>query len=327
MPTVPGCQTERVSEHPDDGAGLQAVLARAAGEVYAVAPGAFVASRTDCRRRALADDTLAPADRKAAGRAIAALRKPTSAAWLVNGLVRTDPGLVERVAEVGGRLRRAQARLDASALRDLRSERDAVLDEAIRALPAVTEGVDGAPAVTDATRGEVRATLVAALSDASAMDAVSSGTLTRALSYSGLGEVDLSDAVGLTPTGVRLRVVPDSAGDDADGPSHGDGDGSEEGADEPAEETGPAEDPTDLRERERALEEAEDAVAEAGAAVKAARDEAKAARARVETLRADLREAIDADERAMAAVTDAVRARTEAERARQRAEDALADDA
>ena len=69
----------------------------------------------------------------------------------------------------------------------------------------------------------VAAMPVSALADTSASAAVSSGALTRSLSYSGFGEVDVADAVALTRTGRALSVVrggavtasvPDAATDD-----------------------------------------------------------------------------------------------------------------
>ena len=53
----------------------------------------------------------------------------------------------------------------------------------------------------------MRATAVAALADEGAGTAVSSGQLTRALSYSGFGEVDLSEAVARTASGAILTLV------------------------------------------------------------------------------------------------------------------------
>lgn len=297
-------------ESPSD---VEQVVADAAARLYAAVPGEFMAERRHLVAQAKGRDDIEAADRKAAATAIGALRKPTSSAWLINRLTRVDADLLARLVEVSSRLRRAQSRLDASALRDLRGDRDAVIEAVIDALPAAVEGLDGAPARSEATLGEVRATVVAAMADEAALDAVRSGALTRALSYSGFGEVDLSDAVALTPTGVRLQVLPD------------DGDGGDERDEDEATGTDAADDDTDTGTDalEQALEDAEEAVQRAGERVRAARAAAKESRTAVDRLRAELRTAIDTDEQAMAEVTDAVRARKEAERARQRAEDAL----
>lgn len=297
-----------------DSAPADTALAEAAAELYALTPGEFVAARTRWVRTVRGREDLDPAARKTAASAIGALRRPTGSAWLVNRLGRRRPDVVERLADLGARLRRAQSRLDASALRSLRENRETFLTDALAALTEAVEGVAGAPARSDAALAEVRATLVAALSDEAALDAVRSGALTRALSYSGLGEVDLSDAVGLTPTGVRLQVVPDTPGSGADERATDDdedrGDEDEAAASERAD-------------AEQTLAEAEATVQQAGEEVRVAREEARSARARVEELRAALREAVDADEQANRAVTEAVRRRRAAERARQDAEDVL----
>src|SRR5690606_3619287 len=55
---------------------------------------------------------------------------------------------------------------------------------------------------------EVRDTGIAALADEAAQEVVGSGTMTRALAYSGFGEVDLSEAAATTSTGVVLTSIP-----------------------------------------------------------------------------------------------------------------------
>jgi hypothetical protein len=58
----------------------------------------------------------------------------------------------------------------------------------------------------------VRDTAVAALASLQATEAVASGRLTRALAYSGFGEVDLVGAVARTATGVALGVIRGGGG-------------------------------------------------------------------------------------------------------------------
>ncbi|WP_132974511.1 hypothetical protein [Ornithinimicrobium sufpigmenti] len=143
--------------------------------------------------------------------AVAALRKPSVAAAAVNALVRAEDPVVDRLREVGTRMRHAQSALDAQGLAALRGERDAVLHDWVEA--ARTH----APAsLTPAVEAEVRDTAVAALADGAATDVVLSGTLTRALSYSGFGEVDVSDAVARTSTGVVLTRIEGGGGGDTD---------------------------------------------------------------------------------------------------------------
>lgn len=172
---------------------------RAAAQLYAVAPSAFTSTRTALARAATA------AGDAAAGKEIAALRKPSVAAWAINHLVRRRPELTARLRDVGERLRSAQTRLDAAALKELRLSREDLLDEVARA--AAEEAGDAGQRLSPTVLGEIRDSVVAALAGAEATDAVLSGTLTRSLSYSGFGEVDLGDAVARTSTGVRLAVI------------------------------------------------------------------------------------------------------------------------
>ena len=63
-----------------------------------------------------------------------------------------------------------------------------------------------------AAQQDVRATAIAALADERASAAVTSGQLTRALSYSGFGEVDLAEAVARTAGGAILTILPGGRG-------------------------------------------------------------------------------------------------------------------
>lgn len=114
---------------------------------------------------------------------VRALRRPTAAAAALNQVA--DDPVVAQLCELGEQLRDAQQRVDAAAIRDLSSERTAVLTRLLEAL--------GHPSGT--LREQVMATATAALADPAAAAALRSGRLTKALSYSGFGEVDLSDAV------------------------------------------------------------------------------------------------------------------------------------
>ncbi len=174
-----------------------------ADQLYAVAPSEFMPTRT-----ALAKAAKASGD-AAAAKEIAALRKPSVAAWAINHLLRRRPGAATRLRDVGERLRSAQTRLDAAALKEQRAGRDALLAEVAQAAAEEAEAVGQRLSV--AVLNEIHDTVVAALASTEATDAVLSGTLTRALSYSGFGEVDLGDAVARTRTGVRLAVIEGAA--------------------------------------------------------------------------------------------------------------------
>ncbi len=247
----------------------------AADQLYAAAPSAFMATRT-----ALAKAAKASGD-AAAAKEIAALRKPSVAAWAINHLLRQRPDVATRLREVGDRLRSAQTRLDAAALKEQRAGRDALLAEVAQAAAGEAEVVG--QRLSTAVLTEIHDTVVAALASAEATDAVLSGTLTRALSYSGFGEVDLGDAVARTSTGVRLAVI--------------------EGAAPAREAAQVARDRAEghlrmaARAREAAQARRDAAQQEATLAeerVGVLRDELSAAQAQAETARADLREADDA---------------------------------
>jgi hypothetical protein len=292
-------------------------LADATARLYAAAPEEFIPTRT-----------LLVAEAKAAGdtglaREIARLRKPTVAAWAVNLAVREHPAERRRLVEVGGELRGAQARLDAAALRDLRPQREDLLARfvAAAATTAARAGRPLAPAVLE----EVRGTFVAALASEEATAAVLSGTLARALAYSGLGEVDLTEAVARTTSGAVLTVVPGGAGG-TDAPAAGGGQQSErapDGVDEEDEALAVRARADRLREAESALAAADAGLAEAITRADDARQGALEARRRVHEVEAALAEARAEQRAAEEAVTEAVRARAAAQARRHTADQAL----
>ncbi|WP_298887228.1 hypothetical protein [uncultured Serinicoccus sp.] len=194
-------------------------LRAAVSAVYAAPPADFVATRKEwvARLRSQGSKDLA--------KEAAALRKPSVAAAAVNALVRAEDPAAGRLREVGTRLRHAQSAMDVSGLQELRGERDAVLAEWVAAARR------HAPVpLTAAGESEVRDTGVAALAGADATEVVLGGTLTRALAYSGFGEVDVADAVARTSTGVVLtRIEGGGAGDEAAPTGVGD-DARDEGA-------------------------------------------------------------------------------------------------
>ena len=176
-----------------------AVLAAALSSLYAVPPEEFMAERKRLVAAAKTDGDAAVA------KEIGALRKPSLAAWAVNLLAREAPDLVDGLADLGGRMRAAQGRLDTDTLTSLRPERDQLLEEVVRTTVRLVS--DAGRACSAAAQQDVRATAIAALADEQAMAAVASGQLARPLSYSGFGEVDLAEAVVRTTSGAILSVV------------------------------------------------------------------------------------------------------------------------
>ena len=244
---------------------------------------------------------------------IGTLRKPSLAAWAVNLMAREAPDLVDGLADLGGRMRAAQGRLDTATLTSLRPERDQLLEEVVRTTVQLV--ADAGRTCSAAAQQDVRATAIAALADEQAMAAVASGQLARTLSYSGFGEVDLAEAVVRTTSGAILSVVRGSGG--AERNARGD----REPGDEGGAATGDEPDGAQLR---AALEAAEKQLAVAEADVTRARERAEETRERLTVVERQLGKAREADERALEAVTDAVRARKAAEAARHTAQEALA---
>lgn len=192
-PTIVGTMGESLDDSSAD------VVADAARALYAVPLAEFVASR---KQLAATAKTEAGA---AAAKEILALRKPTLTAWAMNLVPRADASPLADVVGLGARMRAAQSQLDTATLTSVRGERDAALTAYIAAVVTGAEG-EGA-ALSPSARDEVRASAIAALADESASQALASGQLTRALSYSGFGEVDLSGAVGVTSSGSIMSVL------------------------------------------------------------------------------------------------------------------------
>ena len=180
-----------------------------AEELYGVPPQEFVDARTAARDRVKAAD-------KELAKAVAALPKPTTAAWVCNLLVRRRPAEVAQLRDLGELLRQAQATLSGDQLRQLGQQRNQVVAALAREARGLAhaEGQDVSTAVAE----QVESTLRAAVVDPDAGEALAAGRLTTALSYSGLGPVDLSGAVATPVRSGPARPAADakSASDTGD---------------------------------------------------------------------------------------------------------------
>jgi hypothetical protein len=153
-------------------------------ELYGLPLEQFVPERT-----ALSRELRKGGDRDRAGE-VAALKKPSVAAWAVNQLVRTQRKAVDELFEAGDALRSAQddvlaGRGDARSLRDaVQRERTAVdaLSKAARGLLS-SEGEE----LSETMIERVSDTLHAAALDDEARAQVSEGRLERELRHVGLG--------------------------------------------------------------------------------------------------------------------------------------------
>jgi hypothetical protein len=197
-----------------------AALLAVADELYGLGLPEFTPAR-DARAKALKKDDPDLSTR------VKSLRKPSTAAWVVNLLVRREAGQVGQVLDVGTALREAQANLAGEELRALTRQRrqlTAAVTARARAVAA-----DHGQRVTPAVSDQVEATLTAAILDAECARAVRSGMLVTALAATGVDAVDLASAVavpealGFTATATardaeppprpELHVVPDPEAD------------------------------------------------------------------------------------------------------------------
>jgi hypothetical protein len=182
-------------------------VAEIAEQLYGLLPEDFTAARDSEVKRARADG-----DKQAAS-AIAALRRPSLAAWLVNALVRHRRDEVEQLLALGEALRSAQQGLVGDQLRALARQRQQVLAAVGRQARALAREL-GHP-VSEDVGLEVEQTLGAAMADPAIAEAVRSGRLTSPTSYAGLG-LDAGSAAPAAPR--RLAVVKDAPAEPAEPP-------------------------------------------------------------------------------------------------------------
>lgn len=156
---------------------------RAIDQLYGVKPEEFTALRTEL---AAAAKKRGDAD---GAKQIGAARRPTTAAWVVNVLVRSDDSARVRLAELGERLRAAHSSMDGARIRELSAEQRKLIDALVRA------GFDvaGLKDPSAALRDDVTGTLQAAIADPEI--AARLGTLAKAERWSGFGEFGAPSAV------------------------------------------------------------------------------------------------------------------------------------
>ncbi|GAB4007700.1 hypothetical protein [Nocardioides ultimimeridianus] len=190
-------------------------LLEIADELYAVPLAAFTPER-DARAKELKGTPEAAR--------VKALRKPSTAAWLVDLLVRREPAQVDQLLAVGAALREAQQAMSAGELRTLTKQRRQVTAAVVQHLRqlALAEG----HRITEAVALQVEETLTAAMVDAECGRAVRSGLLVTALRTTGLeplppetvaAAVALPEALGFQaapreapePQRPELHLVPD----------------------------------------------------------------------------------------------------------------------
>jgi chemotaxis protein histidine kinase CheA len=174
-------------------------------ELYTADPDEFTE-----RRAALTAQARAAGDAPAA-RQIAALRKPTRSAWVINQLARSDSSMAARLVGLGDELRAAQASLDGALMRELSVRRRELVDELAQQAFAAA-GQDAPPA---GLRDDVTATLGAALADPQLAGQLQAGTLVRPVRADNFGlapALTLVPPPGSTPTTAPHRAASASSG-------------------------------------------------------------------------------------------------------------------
>lgn len=156
-----------------------------ADELYALPLAEFTPAR-DARVKDLKGTPLAAR--------VKALRKPATAAWVINLLVRREGEQVDQVLSVGAALREAQQAMSAGELRALTRQRRQVT-AAVTTRARRLAGDEGLR-VTEAVAEQVEATLTAAMVDAACGQAVRSGLLVTALHTTGVEPMDPADLAG-----------------------------------------------------------------------------------------------------------------------------------
>ena len=284
-------------------------LGTLADDLYALPAEDFVAERDARVKRIRADGN------RDLARQVAALPRPTVAAWLLNQLARRRTAAVEELVGLGAEMRAAQESLDGDQMRALNRQRHQVVRAFSRQVAELGDEL-GRP-VSDAVAQQVEETLRAAVADEEAGHALLSGRLTAALSYVGMGEVSVSAAVAVPRAGRARPVAPAS-----DKAARAD-------EDQPPDELAAA--------RERHRKAAREAVGEAKSAAEEA-DEALAhhdrqvselaehwtrLQDRLESLRAELTQAEADADAVRTEQRDAQRRRDDADQAAREARDAL----
>jgi DNA repair exonuclease SbcCD ATPase subunit len=165
--------------------------------LYESPPDGFVAART-----AAVNEARKTGDRDTAKR-LAALKKPTVAAWVVNLLALRRPELIEELVELSGALREAQRGLKGDQLRELTAQRRQVISALVAAARQLAQAEEPG---TKLPLGEVEATLSAALAEPDVAAQVRTGRLIRSATYAGFGEVPRP----------RLRLVTDDPDEDTE---------------------------------------------------------------------------------------------------------------
>jgi hypothetical protein len=175
---------------------MPADLDSVADKLYALPRDEFTAARNAAAKGARQDDDKQLAEQ------IRALRRPSTAASLVNLLSREHPDEVRALVELGDGLRAAQDQLEGEALRRLSQQRHEVVHGLVQQARALARSA-GHPASESVAR-ELEDTFTAAVNSSAAAEAIAGGRLTSAL--------DPADIAGLPET-TRAAPTARASGD------------------------------------------------------------------------------------------------------------------
>jgi hypothetical protein len=162
-----------------------------AAALYSLPPDEFIAART-----ARSTEARSAGDRPLAAK-VAALRKPTVAAWAANQLVRQHEDEIGVLLDLGEELRAGMQGVSGDELRTLTRRRHALVAALLSQAQALAEAA-GRRLGPDAVSG-VRATLEATLADRGSADALRAGCLAEPLEVTGFGFGDLTAMPTLPP--------------------------------------------------------------------------------------------------------------------------------
>jgi hypothetical protein len=172
------------------------LLAAAVAVLYSADPGEFTQRRGELAAQARS------AGQAPVARRIAKLPKPTQSAWVVNQLVRSDPGAASRLNTLGEELRAAERSRDGTRMRELSQARR----QLIAALVRQALMVSGQQAPTAALREELTTTFAAALADPDVAEQIQAGTLLRAARRAGFGTAEVPGLTLVPPPSDRHRA-------------------------------------------------------------------------------------------------------------------------
>jgi DNA repair exonuclease SbcCD ATPase subunit len=168
-----------------------------AQELYGVGLSEFTPNRNARAKELKNDDVML-------SKQVAALRKPSPAAWIVNVLARERAEDIEELVALGGAMRGAQEDLDRDALTRLGKQRRNAVAALLTAAKEL--GAERGQKLSASVASEVEQTLQAATVDLDAAAAVLSGRLIRSLDASGFELVDLDEAVAAPEPGSRAAA-------------------------------------------------------------------------------------------------------------------------